>query len=129
MAKDPQEWMRQARYDMRTAEYLLRGRRYGYAVFMCHLCMEKALKGIFQKEKGKAPPKTHNLLYLIETVALSTPEELLQPITRLNRLSVVTRYPEDLRKMQREFGPARTKELLQKGKEVLRWLERRFSEL
>ncbi|MDO9528114.1 MAG: HEPN domain-containing protein [Syntrophales bacterium] len=47
MAEDPQEWLRQADYDMDTAEYMLSGGRYFYAVFMCHLSIEKALKGLF----------------------------------------------------------------------------------
>ena len=49
MSKDPQEWQRQADYDMDTAEYMYAGGRYVYAVFMCHLAVEKTLKGIYQK--------------------------------------------------------------------------------
>ena len=64
MAKDPQEWLRQADYDMDTAEYMLSGGRYFYAVFMCHLSIEKALKGLFHDRLSVIPPKTHNLIYL-----------------------------------------------------------------
>jgi HEPN domain-containing protein len=128
MAKDPKEWMRQARYDMRTAEDLLRARRYTYAVSFCHLSLEKALKGIFQKEKRVVPPKTHSLLFFIQSLGLVLPEDLLQHVSRLNRLSVVTRYPEDLREMQQQLGRARTSEFLQKSKEVLKWCVRRLSE-
>jgi len=41
------EWMRQADYDWETAEYMLQGGRCFYAVFMCHMAVEKALKGLF----------------------------------------------------------------------------------
>ena len=40
------EWLRQADYDLETAQYMLAGGRYIYAVFMCHLSAEKALKGL-----------------------------------------------------------------------------------
>jgi CRISPR-associated endoribonuclease Cas6 len=36
----------QAEYDFKTAEALFRSRRFMYVVFMCHLCIEKALKGM-----------------------------------------------------------------------------------
>jgi HEPN domain-containing protein len=41
MGKDPQEWLRQADYDMDTAEYMYAGGRYLYTIFMCHLALEK----------------------------------------------------------------------------------------
>ena len=44
MAKPPEEWLAQDRYDMDTAAYMFRGGRYMYTVFMCHLAIEKALK-------------------------------------------------------------------------------------
>jgi len=36
MAQQPEEWLRQADYDMDTADYMFRGGRYMYTVFMCH---------------------------------------------------------------------------------------------
>ena len=46
MVKSPQEWRKQADYDIKTAEIMFDNKRYFYAVFMCHLSIEKALKGI-----------------------------------------------------------------------------------
>jgi len=43
------EWLKQAEYDLETAEYLFSGGRYLYSVFMCHLAIEKALKGLYEK--------------------------------------------------------------------------------
>ena len=36
MAMEPNEWFRQAEYDMKTAEAMFKARRYIYVVFMCH---------------------------------------------------------------------------------------------
>ena len=52
MSKTPEEWLRQAEYDMDTATYMFDGGRYFYMVFMCHLSIEKALKGLYQKKTG-----------------------------------------------------------------------------
>ena len=38
------EWLKQVEYDFKTAEVMLKGGRYIYCVFMCHLSLEKMLK-------------------------------------------------------------------------------------
>ena len=69
MDKKILEWLKQADYDMDTAEFMCRGGRYFYAVFMCHLAIEKALKGLYQRNLQETPPKTHNLIYLLSKTA------------------------------------------------------------
>ncbi len=49
MGKEPKEWLKQADYYVDTAEFMFTGGRYFYAVFMCHLSIEKALEGIYQE--------------------------------------------------------------------------------
>src|SRR5208337_2562289 len=68
MTKIPQEWFKQAAYDLKTAEIMLENKRFIYAVFMCHLTIEKALKGIYQHRLNDLPPKVHNLIYLVEKI-------------------------------------------------------------
>jgi HEPN domain-containing protein len=48
--KQSEEWFKQADYDLETAETLLKTGRYIYAVFMCHLSIEKALKGLYAQK-------------------------------------------------------------------------------
>lgn len=36
MTKNPHEWLKQADYDMKTAEIMFDNKIYIYAVFMCH---------------------------------------------------------------------------------------------
>ena len=57
MKSSGMEWLKQAEYDLETAEYLFSGGRYLYSVFMCHLAIEKALKGLYEKIIGDFPPK------------------------------------------------------------------------
>lgn len=83
MGKDPQEWLRQADYDMDTANYMYTGGRYMYTAFLCHLAVEKALKGIYQKKLGSIPPRTHNLLYLMEKIQIQPPADLEKQLSFL----------------------------------------------
>lgn len=125
MSKKPSEWFKQADYDMDTAEYMFEGKRYVYAVFMCHLSIEKTLKGLYQAILKEVPPNTHSLLFLLEKIELDLPQELYDFVFMLNRVSVPTRYPDDLAKIMKEFDTKKTKEILTKCKEVLEWLKTR----
>jgi len=125
MAQAPEEWLKQADYDMDTADYMFRGGRYMYTVFMCHLSLEKALKGLYAEKLGKEPPKTHNLLYLLEKMKLTLPEDLFDFISTLNRVSVPTHYPDDLQRILKDYDKKKTKEVLDQSKQVLQWLSAR----
>ena len=125
MAQPPEEWLTQAHYDMDTAAYMFKGGRYMYTVFMCHLSLEKALKGFYAEKLRKDPPKTHNLLYLIEKMKLKLPEGLDDFIATLNRVSVPTRYPDDLQRILKNYDKKKTKEILDQSKKVLQWLSAR----
>ncbi len=57
MEKQTQEWLNQSDYDMDTAEYMHQGGRHIYAVFMCHLAIEKALKGLYYEKRLEFPPQ------------------------------------------------------------------------
>ena len=125
MARPPEEWLTQANYDMDTAAYMFKGGRYMYTVFMCHLSLEKALKGRYAEKLRKEPPKTHNLLYLIEKMKLGLPEDLDDFIATLSRVSVPTRYPDDLQRILKDYDKKKTKEVLDQSKKVLQWLSAR----
>ncbi|MBI3353277.1 MAG: HEPN domain-containing protein [Nitrospirae bacterium] len=124
--KKPEEWFKQATYDIETAEAMFKTGRYIYTVFMCHLSVEKALKGLYTKYLKQTPTKTHNLLYLIEKIKLEASEELYDFIFRLNRASVPTRYPDDLERMKKEYSRKITEDVLKKSKETLKWLKTRL---
>lgn len=123
MAKQPEEWFKQSAYDLKTAEIMLENKRFIYAVFMCHLAIEKAVKGIYQYRLNEVPPKVHNLIYLVEKIGLSPSEKLYNAIFELNRVSIPTRYPDDLAKMKSEYKKRNTLEIINNSKEVLKWLK------
>ncbi|MFH0926645.1 MAG: HEPN domain-containing protein [bacterium] len=126
MAINPEEWLKQCDYDLSTAEYMFRGKRYFYAVFMCHLSIEKALKGLFQKRLKDVPPKTHNLIYLINKLDIKTSEDIGRFLVKLNQTSVVTRYPEDIAKLQKDYTQSIVKETFIKTKETIKWIKSQY---
>lgn len=117
------EWLKQADYDIDTAEAMYSSERYFYAVFMCHLAIEKAFKGLYVKILNEIPPKTHNLLYLLNKIGKRPEEGLEKFITKLNLASIATRYPDDLAKIQLAYNAEITSEMIAKSKEVLQWVK------
>lgn len=116
------EWLRQADYDMETADCLFAAGRTFYAVFMCHLSIEKALKGLYTFTFSMTPPKTHSLVFLLEQLGIKPPEALGLFLLRLNDAGVVTRYPDDIPTAQRVYSKARTREIIADSKEALEWI-------
>jgi HEPN domain-containing protein len=126
MEKRTEEWFRQADYDMDTAEYMYQGGRYIYAVFMCHLAIEKALKGFFHETLREIPPKTHNLVFLLNKIGLKPPESLGKFIIKLSEASIPTRYPEDLAQVQQAYTQSVVQDMLVRAKEVILWIKRQL---
>ena len=126
MSGKHEEWLNQADYDMDTADAMFNSGRYFYAVFMCHLSIEKSLKGLYYKKLDEVPPKTHNLIYLLNKIGKKPDQELEKFITRLNTASLATRYPDDLAKIQAAYTEEITKEMIEKSKEVLKWVKTQF---
>lgn len=108
---------------MKTAQAMFNSKRYIYAVFMCHLSIEKALKGLYSQTLDEVPPKTHNLIYLVEKIKLELPEKLYDFVFTLNGLSVPTRYPDDLQKLLKDYNKSKTGKVLDQGRETLKWLK------
>ncbi|OGL44098.1 MAG: DNA-binding protein [Candidatus Schekmanbacteria bacterium RBG_16_38_10] len=126
MAKEPEEWLRQADYDMDTAKCMFNAKRYFYAVFMCHLSIEKALKGLYQKRLEEIPTKTHNLVYLLNKIGIKPEESVGKFIIKLNEVSIVTRYPEELSKLQKDFTKQVVKDIFSRSMEILKWIKKQF---
>jgi HEPN domain-containing protein len=127
MDKRAAEWLKQADYDIDTAEFMLAGGRIFYAVFMCHLSLEKAFKGLYQDKLKETPPKTHNLVYLLKKTDIKPAETMGRFIVKLNEASVVTRYPEDIDSLQKQYTQDVVKEILVKSREVLQWIKKEFT--
>ena len=125
--KSSQEWFRQAEYDMETAAAMQDTGRYIYCVFMCHLSVEKALKSLYRKKLGKNPSKTHNLVYLAQSIHLELPEQIREFLEMLDGVSVPTRYPEELEKLIKQYSKDRTKNILDESRKALIWLGQELS--
>jgi HEPN domain-containing protein len=128
--KPPEEWMRQAEYDIATAEVMLDAGRYVYAIFMAHLSLEKALKAVYTLVLEKEPPRTHNLILLQERIEAKKKLELTisqnEFIEFLNEKSVPSRYPDTLQTVLKEFRKNETAKMVEETKGLIKWLKKKL---
>ena len=129
MKKTSANWLLSSQYDLRTAGTLLINKRYIYVVFMCHLALEKTLKAVLSEKFKGLPPYTHNLNRLIELGDISLPEKYKIFIDKINLQSVPTRYPEDFRRLSKEFNKKIAGDYLKQARGVITWLRRNIPEL
>jgi HEPN domain-containing protein len=90
---------------------------------MSHLSIEKALKGLYQAKLKEAPPRVHNLVYLLNKIGMKPPEIQAKFLIKLNEASVPTRYPENLEILKKDYTQSVVKDILLKSKEVLEWIK------
>ena len=123
MNREINNWLATADYDVKTAIKMFETGRYVYVVFMCHLAIEKAFKAVVTQEIKQAPPKTHDLIKLVELGKIKLSEELLDFVGMINNVSVVTRYPEDLKRLIAGYPKRVSKEYLSKTREIIKWIK------
>lgn len=105
--------------DRETAEILIEKNKLVEGLFFSHLFIEKILKAHWIKLNNEIPPKTHNLLYLIDNLKIELFDEQKDLLAILMKYQIEGRYPEYRPKLPpRKFAV----NYLQKSKELLSWL-------
>jgi len=120
--KKYEEWFLQSDYDLDTAFNMLEAGRNIYCIFMCHLSLEKALKGLYTKRLNQVPPKLHDLMYFIDKVGLDPEKTHKDFILWLNRMAIITRYTDDLRNMIKMFPYEQTNSIYLQTKTLQQWI-------
>ena len=116
-----EHWLVQSEYDFETALTLRAAQRNVYSVYMCHLSLEKLLKGLFVEITSEIPPKTHNLILLLNRSGKKPPEEIGRFFLQLNDASIATRYPEDFSLMLATYTDVLTDTIIRKTREAIAW--------
>ncbi|MCS7190017.1 MAG: HEPN domain-containing protein [Fimbriimonadales bacterium] len=90
------DWIAQARRDLESAEWAIRGGYYEWACFMCQQAAEKALKAVYA-ERG-AETWGHSVRHLLrglrDDIEPGTYRALSQCARTLDSFYIPTRYPD-----------------------------------
>jgi HEPN domain-containing protein len=117
-------WLNSAGHDLETAESLYSAAKYDWCLFLGHLVLEKALKAAYVMEhENELPPRTHNLVRLIQETSIPADEEIILWLDRVTDFHLEVRYPD----YKNEFYKQCTQEFaysqLTKIKELFSWIK------
>jgi HEPN domain-containing protein len=93
MARRHQDWIAQAREDLRAAAHSLSGERFEWAAFQAQQAAEKALKALLRFHHREV--EGHSVSYLLREVGEpeAVASELVSMAKELDRHYIQTRYP------------------------------------
>ncbi len=118
-------WISLAKYDLATANDMLKAKRYLYVAFMCQQAIEKILKACYVKQLNNPPPYTHNLLRLIKELNFKDEitDEIAGTIEQLNSYYIESRYTEDIEELSKYLTETNTATILNSTKELFEWFK------
>jgi len=112
-------WLTSAQKDWEVMEYLLKGKKYVHALFFGHLYLEKLAKALWViNGTENIPPKTHNLLKLLNESGVKLDENQQIFLLKLNQYQIEGRYPEDIDKLYKFTNAKLTAEYIKEIKNL-----------
>lgn len=118
-----QYWFELSDDDIIVAESIFQSKHYLWCLFICHLSVEKTLKGLYVQNCLEMPPKIHDLVKLAKSSKLEISEVDLRFLNELNRFNIEGRYPEYKNNLKAIADLEYTSNKLIKTKEILKWLK------
>ena len=121
MRKEVEQWWKQARKDLETAQHCSQSKDYYACAFFCHQAVEKGLKALYIEKNRVSPGTTHSLIHLASEVNM--PAGFFSFLRQLTPVFVTTRYPDAAYGVPYElFDEAIAGEILEKSRGVIEWI-------
>ena len=128
MKPETENWLKIARYDLSSAKGSFKTKHYLKVYESCHTSLEKLLKGIITEYGKTKPPKIHDLLKLTSLALIKELQsEIKQILDELNKVYMLSRYPEDFESITSTLTKKRTKEMIKKTERIFKWLEKKIN--
>jgi HEPN domain-containing protein len=122
MSKTSKIWAQKARYDLETAESMLRDGRFIYVFFCSQQSIEKIIKALLADKTGEMPPHIHNLSRLVEFLGLDLPSARSQFLGELSDYYIQSRYPDEIEMEGELITKEQAVAVLDNTKEAFLWL-------
>ncbi len=118
--KQTEYWINSSEDDLETAGLLIKNQKILFGLFLCHLCIEKAIKAHVVRCTGNVPHKIHNLSFLIEKTDLALSESQLLLCDTLMFYQLEGRYPGFNPKIPSKI---KSEDILTHTKDLFQWLK------
>ena len=87
-------WVESANRDYQTMLNLYQSKDYHWSLFIGHLVIEKLIKALYVKNINGNPPRTHDLMRLVEKAGIATTEEQKDTLDLFTMFNINVRYPD-----------------------------------
>lgn len=85
-------WLKSSKEDFRIAEDLVGMKHYQWALFLCHIAIEKVLKANYIKIKDQYPPPIHKLVKLAQDCEIKLTEDQINDLREMTTFHIEARY-------------------------------------
>lgn len=85
-------WRESAMRDWEAANHLYKAHSYAYALFFCHLTVEKILKALVVKQIKQHAPYTHDLAKLAFLAEIKMNKTQIKQLEEISRFNIEARY-------------------------------------
>jgi len=117
-------WVNKAKDDLEVAVLVNNSGKYLHTGFMCHQCIEKALKAYYVHVYNERQPHQHNLEKLAELSSLfdKMDNDKKGTLKKLKPLYIATRYEDDKEDVAATLTKVYCKLLLSETEVLLAWI-------
>ena len=117
-------WSNKAKDELETANIMFNSAKYLYTGFMCHQCIEKALKAYYIYVHDERQPYQHNLEKLANMANLfdKLDDSKMQTLKKLQPLYIATRYEDEKNAIAERLTKPYCNELLAGTEVLLEWI-------
>ena len=123
MRVEIENWWKQAKRDLLSAENSLKSKDYYLCAFMCQQSVEKGLKALYIRAQGSLW-KVHDLVKLAREV--KAPEEIVFKCAQINPVYVAVRYPEPNELPSEKISKTEAERMMSLAAEVLKWIGKKL---
>jgi len=109
-----------------TAQDLSKSKRYHFALFFCHLALEKKLKAFFLSQKKKFAPPVHDVIYLVKKLEPVPNQEVLSQLAEINTFNIRARYEDYKREFYKKATSEYTEKWLNLTKKLLIYFDKKL---
>ncbi|MEK7611650.1 MAG: HEPN domain-containing protein [Patescibacteria group bacterium] len=115
-------WRESAERDWRAAKDMLKGGHRSWALFLCHLSLEKSFKAIIAGQ-GKEIPYIHELIRLAREAGLTVDQTLTTQLNEITTFNLEARYDDFKQAFYKKATLAYAEQWMKLGEEIYLWLK------
>ena len=125
-----EKWLRIVREDLSVGDLLFNNGHWLYTAYMCHQAIEKTLKAYWCVCRDDDPPFIHNHLRIAQGCGLYTKmsQEQKDFLDEMVPMNIEARYNEYKDAVAGILDREKTKQTLEKTKQLYKWILQRDSE-